>query len=556
MATKRIFLRWLSGALVVAAMQLAAAAAVDFAALSPAQAQGRDFFGSPRPRYQRAPNFFDNLFGGTRQQSGPPSEYERAPQQSYESSRAPAPKKSDTPPTMSVLVFGDSMADWLGYGLEDALADAPEIGIVRKSKVNSGLLRYEARSDLDWWHVVRDTLGKEKADFVVMMLGINDRQSIKESQVETAADKKTAKETKDAKDSKDSKDAKDADKKDDQSKDADKKDDQTKTADKKSDDEDDDDTPSIVAPEPKRSAARGVIEFRTERWEEVYGKRIDETIAALKSKGAPVIWVGLPPLRGTRSTADTQYLNDLYRAHAEKAGIVFVDVWDGFVDEGGKFTTHGPDFEGQIRRLRSADGVHFTKYGARKVAHYVERELRRFISNKSMPMALPSETPAGTAPDANSAPAAARPVAGPVVPLTVATGENEELLGGNATRPTHTDPIATRVLVKGEPVTPPTGRADDFAWPRPGDANAAVESLSPTAAAARAQPDQPAKPAPKEAARDGKKGKAAKTKDAEKELKPKSGPKQTPKPGTRAQLRPPQPVQQQRRDNGPFGWLR
>ena len=46
----------------------------------------------------------------------------------------------------------------------------------------------------------------------------------------------------------------------------------------------------------------------------------------------------------------------------------FVDVWDGFVDDSGRFTTQGPDFEGQIRRLRTADGVHFTKSGARKLA--------------------------------------------------------------------------------------------------------------------------------------------------------------------------------------------
>lgn len=33
-------------------------------------------------------------------------------------SKAPAPKKVDTPPQATVLVFGDSLADWLAYGLE------------------------------------------------------------------------------------------------------------------------------------------------------------------------------------------------------------------------------------------------------------------------------------------------------------------------------------------------------------------------------------------------------------------------------------------------------
>jgi hypothetical protein len=39
----------------------------------------------------------------------------------------------------------------------------------------------------------------------------------------------------------------------------------------------------------------------------------------------------------------------------------------------------GPDFEGQIRRLRSYDGVYFTKAGARKLAHYVERKINRLL---------------------------------------------------------------------------------------------------------------------------------------------------------------------------------
>ena len=43
------------------------------------------------------------------------------------------------------------MADWLAYGLEDALADTPEIGVVRKHRTGSGLIRYDLRNEsLDW----------------------------------------------------------------------------------------------------------------------------------------------------------------------------------------------------------------------------------------------------------------------------------------------------------------------------------------------------------------------------------------------------------------------
>ena len=55
------------------------------------------------------------------------------------------------------------------------------------------------------------------------------------------------------------------------------------------------------------------------------------------------------------------YLDELYRERAERAGIIYVDIWDGFVDEEGRYAMQGPDFEGQIRRLRTPDGVYFTK---------------------------------------------------------------------------------------------------------------------------------------------------------------------------------------------------
>jgi hypothetical protein len=210
----------------------------------------------------------------------------------------------------------------------------------------------------------------------------------------------------------------------------------------------------------------GPFEFRTEQWEAAYIKRIDATIAVLKSAGVPVLWVGLPPQRNARASADSVYLNELYRQRAEKAGLIYVDVWDGFVDNGGQFTPQGPDFEGQIRRLRSGDGVYFTKAGARKLAHYVEREIQRSIANRALPMALPIPEPTPATPGARPGGPAQRPLVGPVVPLTISTTGPNELLGGGPARAPAADPVATRVLTKGEPVPAPNGRADDFSWPR------------------------------------------------------------------------------------------
>src|SRR5207253_6618279 len=96
--------------------------------------------------------------------------------------------------------------------------------------------------------------------------------------------------------------------------------------------------------------------------------------------------------------SDSSYLNEIFRSRAEKAGVVYVDIWDGFGDESGRFSPQGPDYEGQIRRLRTSDGVYFTKFGARKLALYVDREIQRNLANRAVPVALP--TPSEAAPQA------------------------------------------------------------------------------------------------------------------------------------------------------------
>jgi hypothetical protein len=226
-------------------------------------------------------------------------------------------------------------------------------------------------------------------------------------------------------------------------------------------------------------------DFHTDQWAGLYVKRVDAMIAALKSKGVPVIWVGLPAIRGTKATSDMSYLDGLYRERAERAGIIYVDIWDGFVDEDGDYAVQGPDFEGQIRRLRTADGVHFTKAGAVKIASYVDRELRRVMPSSVAPVALP-----GPETTPKSGPAGARPDVGPVVPLTANGGDRGgELLG--ASPQTTSDPIAAKVLSRGEALAAPAGRADDFSWPRPGSDASARPEVSPEPVAVA--PDTPKK---------------------------------------------------------------
>lgn len=399
------------------------------------------------------------------QQQPEPQQYQAAPPVDY--SRAPAPKKPDPKAesvvTTPILVLGDSMADWLGYGLEQAYADTPEIGILRRHRTNSGLIRTETRNDPrgeypDWPQAARDLIVTQKPKFVLMMVGINDRRQYREltQPAPRAAPKPApspaaspappaAQET------------------------AVPDDEKLAGEDKRQA------AAPPLPPAPAPALAAPVVrnlEFRSDAWGEAYSRRIDETIAALKTSGVPVFWVGLPPLRGQRASADIPYLNDLYRGRADKAGIIYIDVWDGFVDEEGRFVQSGPDVEGQIRRLRTGDGVYFTQAGARKLAHYVQREIQRWLNNRApVAVAIPEESKETKESKAEAAAASkpgphARPLSGPAVPLVAERAvESDDLLGSNTRQPTN-DAIAAKVLVRGEYVPAPAGRADDFAWPR------------------------------------------------------------------------------------------
>ena len=61
------------------------------------------------------------------------------------------------------------------------LADQPELGVIRKHRTVSGLIRYDARNEaIDWAQAARDAINAEKPQYIVMMVGLNDRQAIRE----------------------------------------------------------------------------------------------------------------------------------------------------------------------------------------------------------------------------------------------------------------------------------------------------------------------------------------------------------------------------------------
>ncbi|MBW9053915.1 SGNH family hydrolase [Rhizobium mesosinicum] len=208
----------------------------------------------------------------------------------------------------------------------------------------------------------------------------------------------------------------------------------------------------------------GKEKFRTDGWFTEYQRRVLAFGKEITSRKIPLLWVGLPAFESDSMTADAVQMNQLYRNQVESIGGEFVDIWDGFVDENGKFIVTGSDVNGQQVRLRTADGVNLTQAGRRKLAFYVEKPARRLLGTQASPDLVrldPGNLPALTLP--------ANPMehTQPISLSDPSLDGGAELLGASRTPVTLTKSPRDLLVEQGEMAPAPTGRIDDYRMPTP-----------------------------------------------------------------------------------------
>lgn len=222
----------------------------------------------------------------------------------------------------------------------------------------------------------------------------------------------------------------------------------------------------------------------SDKWREIYRGRIDAIAKVFQERNVPLVWIGLPAMKSDKLSEDLIAMNEIARESVQRLSGTYVDIWPGFVDEDNHYTPAGPDVEGQIVRLRTNDGIFFTKAGARKAAHFADEEIKRILESGKTTSAAASASPAAPAGvggdaaieaalPAPPAPAAApvlpaKPMIGPVLPLTRSDPVTGQAL---ISEPLHLDGDQAyslkRALRDGASSPPPPGRADDFRWPPP-----------------------------------------------------------------------------------------
>lgn len=208
---------------------------------------------------------------------------------------------------------------------------------------------------------------------------------------------------------------------------------------------------------------------RSTNWLAEYERRTQLLIDELRVRNTPLLWIGLPAFKSPSMTTDMVAFNGVFRLQIEKAGGEFIDIWDGFVDEEGKFIFTGSDINGQQVRLRGSDGINMTKAGRRKLAFYAEKSIRRLLGDDAAEgvSALDSANfPEIFMPAAPGENAAAIMRTLPVAMTDPALDGGSALLGEMPATAGLVRSPRDKLVLDGALPEAPEGRVDNFAWPR------------------------------------------------------------------------------------------
>jgi len=198
-------------------------------------------------------------------------------------------------------------------------------------------------------------------------------------------------------------------------------------------------------------------------WLAGYSARVSSIVQQLRTANKPTIWVGLPPMEAPKFGQTMIQVNEIDRLAAFGGGAEFLDIFDKFATEEGKYTRNGPDLNGTTVRMRKDDGIHFSTAGADKLAFYLSQSLRNYYRGGGTVGVAVADPLLGT-----DAQVMMRPpyqglgqmklleVAGAVISLTHAPRRAAELVSATSA---DLDPVGFDLT---QLIEAPVGRADAF----------------------------------------------------------------------------------------------
>jgi hypothetical protein len=200
----------------------------------------------------------------------------------------------------------------------------------------------------------------------------------------------------------------------------------------------------------------------TEGWTSAYQARVASFLGKLRTARKPVIWVGLPPMAKADYSAAISQISNIQRQASFSSGAEYLDIYERFLGEDGKYSSHGPDVNGQNALMRKDDGIHFANAGSDKLAFYISQAIRGVYRGGAISVAI-ADPLSGT-----DAVAMMRPpyqglgqirlleVAGAVLPLSRAPQRADDLLMINDS------PVSGPGFTLEQLMQAPQGRVDAF----------------------------------------------------------------------------------------------
>lgn len=203
---------------------------------------------------------------------------------------------------LRVVVIGDSLASGLGVYLERVLKPSL-VRVSRQGRISTGLARPDY---FDWPAALSEIVDNFRPDLVVVMLGENDNQAL------------------------------------------------------------------------RNPGGREQTPVGTFDWPAAYGDRVEDFMRLATSRGARVVWAGLPIVSDRGRWAILERQNEAFEAAADAVDdVAYLDTWDLFAAPDGGYTAYFRD-DDTVELVREADGLHFNATGyellARAVLDAAQRE--------------------------------------------------------------------------------------------------------------------------------------------------------------------------------------
>lgn len=122
-------------------------------------------------------------------------------------------------------------------------------------------------------------------------------------------------------------------------------------------------------------------------WQVLYRQRADRFVDTALSRGARLVWIGLPVMGKEPYSSRIRLLSALQQAACGRCGprALFVDTVPMLADARGRFQTYGLDKEGRQIRLRRQDAVHLTEEGGRILVEKVLPDIRAQLAAGRLP---------------------------------------------------------------------------------------------------------------------------------------------------------------------------